>query len=127
MERNIRNVILTGFERFTAIRDYQLAADALVSLLYLEDHMVEFNYPQKINEYLSTGNPVVFLTSPLHVMINDRNVIFVEPDDSKALLNGIRKAIEQPEWAARIAAQAKRMLRRSLSTNGPVLTGCALC
>lgn len=71
--------------------------------------MVEFNYPQKINEYLSTGNPVVTPDfAATRDVINDRNVIFVEPDDSKALLNGIRKAIEQPEWAAGIAAQAKK-------------------
>lgn len=109
-ERNIRNVILTGFlNDSTAIRDYQLAADVLVSYYTSEDHMVEFNYPQKINEYLSTGNPVVTPDfAATRDVINDRNVIFVEPDDSKALLNGIRKAIEQPEWAAGIAAQAKK-------------------
>jgi glycosyltransferase involved in cell wall biosynthesis len=109
-ERNIRNVILTGFlKNSTAIRDYQLAADVLVSYYTSEDHMVEFNYPQKINEYLSTGNPVVTPDFPAtRDVINERNVIFVEPDDSKALLAGIRKAVENPEWAATIAAQAKR-------------------
>lgn len=108
--RDIRNVILTGFlNDSTAIRNYQLAADVLVSYYSAHDHMVDFNYPQKINEYLSTGNPVVTPDFPAtRDVVNKTNAIFVAPDDSKALLAGIRKAIEDPVLAAAVAAQAKK-------------------
>ncbi len=107
-ERQIYNVILTGFfEDSRMIRDYQLAADVLVSYYTQKDHMVEFNYPQKINEYLSTHNPVVTPDFPAtRDVLNERNVLFVKPDDAKSLSEGIKKLVEDVALSKQLAEQA---------------------
>ena len=107
-ERNIDNVILTGFfEDSRKIRDYQIAADVLVSYYTSKDHMIEFNYPQKINEYMSTLNPVVTPDFPAtRDVLNERNVLFVKPDDVESLVGGIKKLIDDKDLAIRLARQA---------------------
>lgn len=107
-DRQIENIILTGFfEDSRKIRDYQISADVLVSYYTSKDHMIEFNYPQKINEYMSTGNPVVTPDFPAtRDVLNDRNVLFVKPDDVGSLVSGIKKLVEDKVLASKLAAQA---------------------
>ena len=107
-DRNINNIILTGFfEDSRKIRDYQIAADVLVSYYTSKDHMVEFNYPQKINEYMSTHNPVITPDFPAtRDVLNDRNVLFVEPDNVTSLAKGIRQLVEDKVLAEKLAHQA---------------------
>lgn len=107
------NVILTGFlPDSTAIRNYQLAADVLVSYYTSKDHMVEYNYPQKVNEYLSTGNPVITPDFPAtRDVLNSSNVLFVKPDDPMALAEGIKKLIEDPVLSARLASAARETIK----------------
>ncbi len=106
--RDIDNVILTGFfEDTRMIRNYQLAADVLVSYYTSKDHMIEFNYPQKINEYLSTHNPVITPDFPAtRDVLNEKNVLFVKPDDVQSLVMGIQKLVENKELSNSLAAQA---------------------
>ncbi|MEO8085346.1 MAG: glycosyltransferase family 4 protein [Bacteroidota bacterium] len=107
-ERNIGNVAFTGFfNDSTYVRYYQLAADVLVSYYNDKDHFVEYNYPQKLNEYLSTRNPIVTPDFPAtQDIINETNVYFVDPDNPKALAAGIKKLIEDKELARKISDQA---------------------
>lgn len=106
--KGLENIIFTGFfDDSTFVRNYQLAADVLVSYYTAKDHMVEFNYPQKVNEYLSTRNPVVTPDFPAtRDVLNAGNVIFVDPDQPASLAQGIRKAVEDKENSKRIAEQA---------------------
>jgi glycosyltransferase involved in cell wall biosynthesis len=112
-KKQITNCIFTGFlNDSTAIRKYQLAADVLVSYYTSKDHMIEFNYPQKINEYMSTGNPIVTPDFPAtRDVLNDRNVYFVKADDPSSLATGIKKLIEDPDAASRLALQAREDVR----------------
>ena len=105
--------IFTGFfNDSTYVRYYQLAADVLVSYYTSKDHLVEFNYPQKVNEYMTTGNVVVTPDFPAtRDVLNERNVIFVKPDDPQALADGLRRAVEDPEHSRRLAIQAKEDLK----------------
>ena len=107
-EKGVNNVIFTGFfDDSTFVRNFQIASDVLVSYYTSKDHMIEFNYPQKVNEYLSTGNPVVTPDFPAtRDVLNESNVIFVAPDQPAALAKGIRKAVEEKEYAKKIANQA---------------------
>ncbi len=107
-ELGVDNAIFTGFfNDSTMVRNYQLAGDVLLSYYTSEDHMVEFNYPQKINEYMSTGNPIVTPDFPAtQDVLNDKNVYFVAPDNERALANGIKYLIEHPEVGSKLAAQA---------------------
>lgn len=111
--RGFPNVLFTGFfEDSTFVRNYQLAADVLVSYYNTRDHMVEFNFPQKLQEYISTGNPVVTPDfEATRDVINESNAFFVKPDNPKSLADGIRKAIENKELAAQKAKAAKEVSR----------------
>lgn len=112
-ERGVSNVLFTGFMNdSTYVRYYQLAADVLVSYYTAKDHLVEFNYPQKINEYMTTGNPVVTPDFPAtQDVLNERNVIFVRPDDPDDLARGIRLSIENRHLSQGIALQALKDVR----------------
>ena len=107
-ELGVSNAIFTGFfNDSTVVRNYQLAGDVLLSYYTSHDHMVEFNYPQKINEYMSTGNPIVTPDFPAtQDVLNSKNVYFVAPDNEKELANGIKFLIEHPEVGAKLATQA---------------------
>lgn len=108
-ELGITNAIFTGFfNDSTVVRNYQLAGDVLVSYYTTNDHLVEFNYPQKINEYMSTGNPIITPDFPAtQDVLNNKNVFFVAPDNENALAEGIKFLIENPANGAALAAQAK--------------------
>lgn len=108
-ELGITNAIFTGFfNDSTVVRNYQLAGDVLVSYYTTNDHLVEFNYPQKINEYMSTGNPIITPDFPAtQDVLNNKNVFFVAPDNENALAEGIKFLIENPATGAALAAQAK--------------------
>ncbi len=102
------NTLFSGFMNDSAaVRNYQLAADILVSYYTSKDHMIEFNYPQKINEYMSTGNVIITPDTPAtRDVLNNSNVYFVEPDNSKALADGIKYLIDNPNIAKSLAQKA---------------------
>lgn len=107
-ERGIENVIFTGFlDRYPDVLDYQVAADVLVSYYTTQNHIVDYNYPQKITEYMLAGNPIV---TPKYRatqdVLNDCNAFFVMPEDSDSLVDGIKQALTDPERARRIARRA---------------------
>jgi len=112
-ERNLKNVILTGFlSDVYSVRYYQLAADVLVSYYNTRDHMVDFNYPQKVQEYISTGNPVVTPDfKATREVINDGNAFIVGPDNASALAEGITLAVENKPLAKTKAAAAREASR----------------
>ncbi len=104
----LKNVQFTGFfNDSTYVRYYQLAADVLVSYYTSKDHMIEFNYPQKVNEYMTTGNVVVTPDFPAtRDVLNDQNVLFVLPDNPADLARGIQLALSDRALAERLAQQA---------------------
>ncbi len=112
-EIGVENAIFTGFfNDSTVVRDYQLAGDILVSYYTTNDHLVEFNYPQKINEYMSTGNPIITPNFPAtQDVLTDKNVFFVEPDNENALAEGIKKLIDNPAIGEKLANQAKEDIK----------------
>jgi glycosyltransferase involved in cell wall biosynthesis len=107
-EKGISNVTFTGFfNDSTYVRYYQLAADVLISYYTSKDHLVEFNYPQKLNEYLSTRNPIVTPDfEATRDIINDRNVFFAQPDNPESLAAVIKNIVSNKESAAKISNQA---------------------
>ena len=107
-KRKIHNVSLPGFINDAAfIKYYQVAADVLISYYSKQDHMVDYNFPQKLVEYMHTGNPIVtpdFLAT--HDVINASNAIMVEPDHAPSLAEGIKMAIENKETSKMLSEKA---------------------
>jgi glycosyltransferase involved in cell wall biosynthesis len=110
LQRKISNVEFTGYVLDSGrIRYYQFAADVLVSFYTEKDHLVNYNFPLKVSEYMATRNPIVMPNHPAtRDVINSGNAILVEPESLEALVGGIRRAIENKEESARLAEQAFR-------------------
>ena len=108
--RGLDNVVLTGFlDDYTEVLQYQVAADVLVSFYSTQDHLVDYNYPQKITEYMLSGNPLVTPDyRATRDVLNERNAIFVAPEDPDSLAEGIRRAVEDRAYARRVAERAFR-------------------
>ncbi len=106
--KNIRNITFPGFiNDSTFISYYQLAADALISYYTKEDHTVEYNFPQKLIEYMYSHNPIVTPDFPAtHDVINSSNAIIVEPDNVFSFVEGIKKAVEDRDASKRLAEKA---------------------
>jgi glycosyltransferase involved in cell wall biosynthesis len=107
--RGIENAIFTGFlDNYPDVFQYQVAADVLVSYYTHEDHLVDYNYPQKITEYMLSGNPLV---TPDYRATRDilgaDTAIFVEPENVASLTAGIRRAIEDRRTGERMGTKAR--------------------
>jgi glycosyltransferase involved in cell wall biosynthesis len=91
-------------------RFYQQAANVLVSYYSIEDHpYARHNLPNKIAEYMATGNAVVAADFPaVRDLLNEENAILVKPDDVGALTEGLAFALRRPHEAAILAAVAQR-------------------
>ena len=104
----ISNAIFTGFiDDSTRIKFYQRAADVLVSYYTSDDHMLAFNFPQKIAEYMCAGAPIV---TPDHVatrgVLDSTNAIFVKAEDPASLAEGIQRAVRDRDFSRAIAEKA---------------------
>jgi glycosyltransferase involved in cell wall biosynthesis len=94
--RDIRNVHLVGLlERPEEVRFYQQAADVLVSYYSVADHpYADHNLPNKLAEYMTTGNPIVAADFPaIRDLLSDRNAVLVPPDQPDRLVEGLASAI----------------------------------
>lgn len=112
--RKLGNVVLTGFlDNYTQVQRYQVAADVLVSYYTSQNHLVDYNYPQKLTEYMLSGNPIV---TPRYRatqdILTERNAIFVAPEDPQSLASGIRKGVEDRGYASSLAKCAYRDVQK---------------
>jgi glycosyltransferase involved in cell wall biosynthesis/SAM-dependent methyltransferase len=98
------------------VRYHQQAADVLVSY-YATDHAyAEQNLPNKIAEYMTTGNPIVAADFPaVRDYLNPANSVLVEPDNPSALVAGIERATRRPELGARARASAESLTYQSVA------------
>lgn len=107
-KKGIKNVILTGFlHKYDDIKYYQYIADVLISYYSKYDINVKYNLPAKICEYMCTKNPIVTCDYPAtRDLLNENNALFVEPENPKALAEGIKRLMEDKELASRLAQNA---------------------
>lgn len=106
--RGINNVQFVPFlKNYRDVCLYQYAADVLVSYYSQYDHHVKYNLPNKICEYMLTGNPIVTWPLPSAIdVLNEGNAIFTEPENPSALASSVRSAIENKSASTRIAQRA---------------------
>jgi glycosyltransferase involved in cell wall biosynthesis len=114
-KRDISNVTLTGFlERPEAIRYYQQAADVLVSYYSARDHpYAHHNLPNKLAEYMSTGNPTVVADfGAVRDIARPATAVLVEPDKPAALADAIARVVSQPAAFRERAQRARALMRQ---------------
>ena len=110
-ERSMDNVQFAGLlDDPEETRFYQQAADVLVSYYSTEDHAyAHHNLPNKLAEYMTTGNPIVAADFPAtRDVLNRENAVLVRPDDVDALIEALAFAVGSPDKTAPLAARAQR-------------------
>ena len=63
----------------------------------------------KIFEYMSSGRPII--TTPLNSIkevLSHKSALFVNPDDSEAIVRAIGKIEKEPEFAQVLAENARK-------------------
>lgn len=109
----LKNVLFTGYlSDYRKIKYYQYSADVLISYYTKQGHDVRYNFPNKICEYMLTGNPMVSPNYPAtQDLLTESNCTFTTPENSQALAKSIREIIESPELALQKAQQAAKDVR----------------
>lgn len=104
----ISNLIFTGYiYDYGRVKYYQYAADVLVSYYTSQGHDTRYNLPNKICEYMLTGNVIVTPDYPAtRDLLNPDNCVFTTPENGKALAAAIRQAVENPAAGAEKAERA---------------------
>jgi glycosyltransferase involved in cell wall biosynthesis len=108
------NVTLTGFlYRPETTRYYQQAANVLVSYYSARDHpYAQHNLPNKLAEYMSTGNPAVVADfSAVRDIATPDTAVLVEPDKPAALVDAIARIVSQPAAFSERAQRARALIR----------------
>lgn|GEM_PF-1425520 len=107
-DKKLQNVIFTGYlPDYRKIKYYQYAADILISYYTHQGHDVRYNLPNKICEYMLTGNPIVTPDYPAtRDLLNDANCIFTAPENAEALAKSIQEIVNDPQAAKIKALQA---------------------
>jgi glycosyltransferase involved in cell wall biosynthesis len=104
------NVRFTGYLDDPAdVRRFQIAADVLVSYYTTDRKLLDYNFPQKIAEYMLSGTPIVTLDArATRDVLNPHNAVFVEPHSAPSLAAGIRSVLESEDRERQRAERAYR-------------------
>jgi glycosyltransferase involved in cell wall biosynthesis len=107
---NLSNIIFTGYlPDYTKIKNYQYGADVLVSYYTRQGHDPRYNLPNKLCEYMLTGNAIVSPNYPAtEELLNESNCFFANPEDSNALAATIKEAVQNKEEAIKRGRNARK-------------------
>ena len=106
---NLSNIILTGYVSPDLVPVYLAAADvAVLPSSAREKISRHYTSPLKLFEYMASRRPIVAsnLPSLKEVLKDGKNAVLVEPDDPRALAEGIRRVLDDPDFAREISEQA---------------------
>ncbi|MDF1867628.1 MAG: glycosyltransferase [Saprospiraceae bacterium] len=108
-EKEINNVIFIGFlQDYRDVQKYQALANILISYYTTQDHLVEYNLPQKIIEYMATGNVIVTPDyKATQDVLNVDNCLFVEAENQNSLTAGLLKLLKDEPLRISLGKQAK--------------------
>ncbi|MAZ41047.1 hypothetical protein CL654_02930 [bacterium] len=100
------NIHFLGHKPFHEVPKYLKAADVLVlpnsgkSFGRRTTHSLYDTSPIKMFEYMASGVPIVASRLPsIEEVLNEKNAILVEPDNSKNLAAGIERVLDYPSRA----------------------------
>jgi len=101
-------IIFTGRVPHSDIPDYLSIFDACVLPFPQEAYTnLRFLSPLKMFEYMASKKPIVATDLPtIREILNEDNAVLVKPSDPKDLADGIRRVLEDAEFARKIAKKA---------------------
>jgi len=101
------DVYFLGFRPYRELANNQVAGDVLVVPNTGKDKIsIQFTSPLKLIAALASGRPVVVSDLPSTRWIADGVVLFVSPDDPKALADGISRLFDDPKTGRELAQKA---------------------
>ncbi len=113
-QQNLRNVIFTGFIANAILPGYLSLCDVLLMpyqrkvITSRGSNTVSWMSPLKMFEYMASGKVILSSDLPvLHEVLNERNCLFCNPDDTQSWINAISYAKDNPEKSRKLAAQAR--------------------
>lgn len=115
LDKNARNFMLKGFIPHHLVPLYLAASDLLV-MPYTSRMTIrggtqagEFTSPIKLFEYMASGRPVVATAIPsvCEILEDGVNAALVKPDGADSLCEGIKRVLDAPGLAAKIALRAQ--------------------
>jgi len=108
LKKEYPNIIFLGYLPYVNLPLNQKAADVLV--IPNSGQMAISKYytsPLKLFSHMVSRRPIVASDLPsLREVLNENNAILVEPDDPKDLAQGIKQALKNTNFSAKISLQA---------------------
>ena len=110
---NENQVLFTGQQDYKIIPDYLKSFDILAMPYPYNTHYAFYMSPLKLFEYMASGRPIIASDLPsVREVLNDSNTIFVEPDNSDSLSEGISKIINDENLSIKITEQALNDIKK---------------
>lgn len=117
-KQGIDNTIFTGYiPDYRIIKHYQRSADVLISYYTKQGHDIKYNLPNKICEYMLTGNVIVTPNyPPTSELLSEENCWFAAPEDENSLTKTLKTAIENKEQSIKKAQLAREIVLKNTFT-----------
>lgn len=109
LRKNYPNVLFLGYRPYSELANNQAAADVLaVPNTAKNDISVRFTSPLKLIAHMASHRPIVASDLPsIRELVDETSAVLVTPDSSKALAEGIQKALGQSSIAERAFERVK--------------------
>lgn len=113
-QEKLEKVITLGHQEYSKIPYFLRAADCLVLTGTVKYGISEkYTSPMKMFEYMTSHEPIVASDLPsFREVLNEKNAILVESDNPEAMAQGIKKALEDTEFSAKISEQAHQDVQK---------------
>ena len=102
---HIKNIYIVGHKPHYEIPKFLKSADILVlPNSAISEESRTGTSPLKLFEYMASGKPIIASDLPsIREVVSEKEVVFVRPDDPRALAQAIQGLVHDSERAARIA------------------------
>jgi len=114
-QRNLSNIILTGFIPNAELPAYQAACEVLVMPYQRRvaassgGNIADYLSPMKLFEYLACGRAMVSSDLPvLREVLNPKNAVLLPPDERAAWVTALQGLKENPSQRELLATQARQ-------------------
>lgn len=109
-----KNIFILGKKPHSDVPLYLKAADVLVLPNSGKNEIsAKYTSPIKLFEYMASGTPIVASRTPsLQEVLNEKNALFTEPDDSSSFAQSIKRVLSDENLSAAVAQKALEDVRR---------------